>query len=299
MTETAEPVTAETERIGAMGDGNHMMTATELAAPEQSGIAEYARVLWRRKWIIIITTVVAVVGVLGYCVVSSKTYTATATVELLPDVSNLLNQSGNSVNPTVSDVNVSDVIQVIESSSISSIVAKTIPNPPSASASQVGTIDTTDIVNVSASSGSPQTAAAAANAFANSYINYERGINKSVFTSAAAQLQNKVNTVNIAISNITNQIRSTPAGTNTDSSTVELSDLENQLTTLENELQTDQFYSTQGTNSEVGRVITAATVPTKPSSPKTSEYTVLALIFGLIAGVGLALLVNSISRRRV
>jgi uncharacterized protein involved in exopolysaccharide biosynthesis len=298
MTETAEPVTAETERIGAMGDGNHI-SMTEVAAPEQSGIAEYARVLWRRKWIVIITTVVAVVGVLGYCVVSSKTYTATATVELLPNVSSLLNQSGNSVNPTVSDVNVADVIQVIESASISSIVAKTIPNPPSASATQVGTVDTTDIVNVSASSSSPQTAAAAANAFANSYINYERGINKSVFTSAAAQLQNKVDTVNIAISNITNQLRSSPAGTNTDSSTVELSDLENQLTTLENELQTDQFYSTQGTNSEVGRVISAATVPTKPSSPKTIEYTVLALIFGLIAGIGLALLVNAISRRRV
>jgi len=45
--------------------------------------------------------------------------------------------------------------------------------------------------------------------------------------------------------------------------------------------------------------VTAATVPTKPSSPKTIEYTVLALIFGLIAGIGLALLVNAISRRRV
>jgi uncharacterized protein involved in exopolysaccharide biosynthesis len=298
MTETAEPVTAETERIGAMGDGNHI-SSTELAAPEQSGIAEYARVLWRRKWIIIITTVVAVVGVLGYCVVSTKTYTATATVELLPDVSPLLNQSGSSVNPTVSDVNVSDVIQVIESSSISGIVAKTIPNPPSASASQVGTIDTTDIVNISAGSTSPQTAAAAANAYANSYINYERGINKSVFNSAAAQLTNKVDTVNIAISNLTNQLRAAPAGTNTETTDVQLSNLQDQLTTLQNELQTDQFYATQGTTTEVGRVISAATVPTKPSSPKTVEYTVLALIFGLIAGVGLALLVNAISRRRV
>jgi uncharacterized protein involved in exopolysaccharide biosynthesis len=298
MTETAEPVTAETERIGAMGDGNHI-SSTELAAPEQSGIAEYARVLWRRKWIIVITTVVAVVGVLGYCVVSTKTYTATATVELLPDVSPLLNQSGSSVNPTVSDVNVSDVIQVIESSSISGIVAKTIPNPPSASASQVGTIDTTDIVNISAGSTSPQTAAAAANAYANSYINYERGINKSVFNSAAAQLTNKVDTVNIAISNLTNQLRAAPAGTNTETTDVQLSNLQDQLTTLQNELQTDQFYATQGTTTEVGRVISAATVPTKPSSPKTVEYTVLALIFGLIAGVGLALLVNAISRRRV
>ncbi|HEY6471561.1 MAG TPA: Wzz/FepE/Etk N-terminal domain-containing protein [Acidimicrobiales bacterium] len=298
MTETAEPLTAETERIGAMGDGNHIST-TEVTAPEQSGIAEYGRVLWRRKWIIIITTVVVVVGVLGYCVISTKKYTATATVELLPDVSTLLSQSGSSVNPTVADVNVADVIQVIESASISNIVAKTIPNPPSASATQVGTIDQTDIVNVSASSSSPQTAAAAANAFANSYINYERGINKSVFASAAAQLTNKVDTVNIAISNITNELRSSPAGTNTESTTVELSDLENQLTTLENELQTDQFYATQGINSEVGRVISAATVPTKPSSPKTIEYTVFALIFGLIAGVGLALLVNAISRRRV
>jgi uncharacterized protein involved in exopolysaccharide biosynthesis len=105
--------------------------------------------------------------------------------------------------------------------------------------------------------------------------------------------------VNIAISNLTNQLRAAPAGTNTETTDVQLSNLQDQLTTLQNELQTDQFYATQGTTTEVGRVISAATVPTKPSSPKTIEYTVLALIFGLIAGVGLALLVNAISRRRV
>ncbi len=47
---------------------------------------------------------------------------------------------------------------------------------------------------------------------------------------------------------------------------------------------------------EVGQVISSATVPTKPVSPKTIEWTVLALIFGVIVGIGVALLVNTMRR---
>ncbi len=280
--------------MSVAGEGSHI----EEPQPEQSGIAEYARVLWRRKWIVIITTVVVVGAVLAYCVLTTKTYSATATVQLEPPVSSLLS-TGQAANPTAALVNVQDVIQVMESSSISNIVAKTIPNPPSISVSQVGTLATTDIVQMTAGDSNPQLAAAAANAYANSYINYEKGITKSTFESAAAQIGNKVATVQLAISNLTNQIRSTPAGVNLTADEVELGDLENQLTDLQNELQQDQFYSSQGTNTEVGRVISAATVPTSPSSPDTIEYVILALIFGLIAGIGLALLVNAISSRRV
>jgi uncharacterized protein involved in exopolysaccharide biosynthesis len=104
-----------------------------------------------------------------------------------------------------------------------------------------------------------------------------------------------VDTVQLAIAGLTNQIRSSPAGTNVSSAEVQLSDLESQLTGLQNSLQEYDFYGTQGRNTEVGQLITAATVPTKPSSPKTVEYTVFALIFGLILGVGIALLINAVS----
>jgi hypothetical protein len=40
-------------------------------------------------------------------------------------------------------------------------------------------------------------------------------------------------------------------------------------------------------------------VPNSPSSHKTIEYTVLAPIFGLIADVGIALLVNAISKEQL
>ncbi len=272
---------------------------TASSQPEPSGIAEYARVLWRRKGIVIIVFVLAVGGVLAYCVLSSKTYSATATVLLEPPISQDLTQSQNPNAATTSIVNVQDIIQIMESSSISNIVARTIPNPPSISVSQVGTLATTDIVQMTASSGSPHVAAAAANAYAIAYINFEKGVTKSTFDSAQSQIQNKVNTVQLAISNLTNQIRSTPVGVNLTAGEVQLGDLQNQLTELEDQLQNYQFYATQGTNTEVGRVISAATVPSSPSSPHTIEYVVLAAIFSLIVGIGLALLVNALSARKV
>jgi uncharacterized protein involved in exopolysaccharide biosynthesis len=293
-------VTAEMGRHGGMsGEEFSASDPTSAPKPEQSGIAEYARVLWRRKWIVIGIVVLAVGGVLGYCVSATKTYSATATVYLEPPVSNLLSATGGA--PTTATLNVQDIIQIMESSSIANIVAKTIPNPPSISATQVGqasTLITSDIVTMSASSSSPETAAAAANAYANAYINFQKGLEKSTFQSAENQIGNKVATVQLAISNLTNQLRTTPAGVNLTADEVQLGDLENQLTDLQNSLQEYQFAATQGTSSEVGRVISAATVPSSPSSPHTTEYVVLAFIFSAIVGVGVALLVNAISRRR-
>ena len=280
------------------GGSSEPQSTTVAEGGERSGIAEYARVLWDRKWIIIIVFVLGVGGVLGYCVIAQKTYTAQATVLLEPPVSSLFSaQTAN--NPTIALVNVQDVIQVMESSAISNIVARTIPNPPSASVAQVGTLATTDVVTVSASSSSPQTAAAAANAYANAYINFERGINKGVFNSAANQVSNKLSTVQLAISNLDATIRSTPPGISQTALEVQLGDLENQQTSLENQLQEYQFAATQGTDTEVGRVISEATPPSSASSPHTIEYVIIAAIFSLILGIGIALLVNAVSNRRV
>ncbi len=263
---------------------------------DRSGIAEYGRILWDRKWIIIIVFVIGVGGVLGYCVLTGKTYTGEATVLLEPPVSSLFTaQTAN--NPTTALVNVQDVIQVMQSSSVSNIVARTIPNPPPVSVAQVGTLATTDVVTVSASAGDPHTAAAAANAYANAYINFERSIDKGVFESAANQVSNKLQTVQLAISNLDSTIRSTPVGVSQTAAEVQLGDLENQQTSLENQLQEYQFAATQGTATEVGRVISTATPPSKPSSPHTIEYVIVAAILSLIVGVGLALLVNAINPR--
>jgi uncharacterized protein involved in exopolysaccharide biosynthesis len=292
------PATAETQRVGSRGAAHAFTELSDADGGEQSGLGEYLHILWKRKAIIIVTFVVVVGGVLAYCVSASKSYTASATVFLEPPVSNLFQNGGASSSATPL-VNVQDQIQIMESSAVSDIVARTIPNPPSASVTQVGSLATTDVVSLSVSSGNRQTAAAAANAYANAYINYERGIDKAEYLSAAKQVTNKVNTLQIAINDLDNTIRATPAGLNQTANEVQLSDLENQLTALQDQLQGYQFASTQGQGTEVGRVISLATVPSSPSSPHTTEYVVIAAIFGLIGGVALALIVNAVSRRRI
>jgi uncharacterized protein involved in exopolysaccharide biosynthesis len=236
-----------------------------------------------------------VVGlVLAYCVIKTPTYSATASVLIEPDISQTLVEA-NFPTSTAALPDVPDAMQVIESSSVSAIVAQTIPNPPSVSASEVGT---TAVVQVTAKSSNAQTAAAAANAYAHAYIKYEQTQTTNTFVAAENQLQTKIDTVDLGISNINTEIRSAAAGANLSPQESQLGTLEQELTNLQDQLQNYQFYASQGTTSEAGQVISPATVPAKPSSPKTLEYTVFALIFGVILGIGVALLVNAVSVRR-
>lgn len=261
--------------------------------PNPSGLREYALVLWGRKLIILIVAAICVGATLAYCVAVTPTYQATASVLLEPPISQTLIQA-NFPTGAAPIPNVPDGIQVIESANVADLVAKTIPTPPSVSATQVGT---TDVVQVAVRSKNAHLAAAAANAYARAYIKYERRQTVDTFTQAQSQLQTKVDTVQLAISQLNGEIRGAAAGANTAPQETQLGNLENQLTTLQDQLQTYQFYATQGTATESGQLISTATVPTKPVSPKTLEWTVLALIFGLILGVGVALLVNAVSPR--
>ena len=174
-------------------------------------------------------------------------------------------------------------------------MTRSLPGAPSVTATQVGT---TDVVQVSVRSKNAQLATAAANAYANAYIHYEQQQTTDTFTAAQAQVQNKIDTLQLAIANLNAQIRSAPATTNVSPDDTQLGDLQGELTTLQDQLQNYQFYASQGVTTEAGQVISQATVPSKPVSPKTLEWTVLALIFGVILGIGIALLINALEPPR-
>src|SRR6185437_14931394 len=168
---------------------------------------------------------VCLVGTLAYCVLVKPTYEATASVLLEPPISQTLIEANNA-NSVAALPNVPDGIEVIESANVAKAVAKAVPGAPSVNATQVGT---TDVVHLSVRSKDAQQAAAAANAYAKSYIHYEQQQTIDTFSSAQAQLQNKVNTVNLAIANLNAQIRSAPAGTNLTPDETQLGDLQDQL----------------------------------------------------------------------
>jgi polysaccharide biosynthesis transport protein len=266
----------------------------EAAGAEPSGLREYALLLWHKRVTILVVAAVCVGATLAYCILTKPTYEASASVLLEPPISQTLVEASSPAGiAPLPDV--PDGIEVIESSAVADLVAKSLPGAPSVTATQVGT---TDVVQVSVRSKDPQSAAAAANAYAKAYISFEQKQTQDTFTSAQSQVQNKIDTLQLAIANLNAQIRSAPATTNVTPDETQLGDLQGQLTTLQNQLQNYQFYASQGVTTEAGQVISSATAPAKPVSPKTVEWTVLALIFGLILGIGVALLVNALAPPR-
>ena len=261
------------------------------ATAELSGLREYALLLWRKKVTVVVVAAICLGATLAYCVLVKPTYQASASVLLEPPISQTLVEA-NSPASVAALPDVPDGIEVIESSAVASAVHETVPDAPSVTATQVGT---TDVVQVSARSRDAQLATRAANAYARAYIHYEQQQTTDTFTSAQAQVQNKLDTLQLAIANLNAQIRAAPAGTNVTPDETQLSTLQNELTSLQGQLQNYQFYASQGVTTEAGQVISAATVPSKPVSPKTLEWAVLALIFGLVLGVGVALLVNAVA----
>jgi uncharacterized protein involved in exopolysaccharide biosynthesis len=254
-------------------------------------LREYALLLWHKRVLILVVAAICVGATLAYCVLTKPTYEASASVLLEPPISQTLVEA-NSAGAVAPVADVPDGIEVIESSAVAQIVAKTLANPPSVTATQVGT---TDVVQVSVRAKDPHLAAVAANAYAKAYIHFEQQQTTDTFSSAQSQVQNKIDTLQLAIANLNATIKSAPATTNVTPDETQLGDLQGQLTTLQNQLQNYQFYASQGVTTEAGQVISTATAPSKPASPKTVEWTVLALIFGLILGIGVALLVNALS----
>jgi uncharacterized protein involved in exopolysaccharide biosynthesis len=266
----------------------------ETASAEPSGLREYALLLWRKRVTILVVAAICVGATLAYCILTKPTYEASASVLLEPPISQTLVEASSPAGiAPLPDV--PDGIEVIESSAVAQLVAKTLPGAPSVTATQVGT---TDVVQVAVRSKDPQAAAVAANTYAKTYISFEQKQTQDTFSSAQSQVQNKIDTLQLAIANLNSQIRSAPATTNVTPDETQLGDLQGQLTTLQNQLQNYQFYASQGVTTEAGQVISTATAPSKPVSPKTVEWTVLALIFGLILGIGVALLVNALAPPR-
>lgn len=266
---------------------------SEPGGTEPSGLREYALLLWKKKVTILVVAAICLGVTLAYCVLVKPTYQSTASVLLEPPISQTLVEA-NSTSGIAPLPDVPDGIEVIESSSVSDLVSKTIPDPPSVTATQVGT---TNVVQVSVRSKDPQLAAMAANAYAHAYIQFEQKQTTDTFVSAQAQVQNKIDTVQLAIANLNSEIRGAPATANVTPDETQLGVLQNQLTSLQDQLQNYQFYASQGVTTEAGQVISSATVPSKPVSPKTLEWSVLAVIFGLILGIGVALLVNAVAPR--
>jgi uncharacterized protein involved in exopolysaccharide biosynthesis len=256
----------------------------------QTGLREYALQLWARKLVIIIVFLLAVGGTLVYCVVTTAKYSGTSELLLTPTLSpTLLEANGGLTQNQLVDVP-SD-IQIIQSAVVRSQVSQTIPNPPTATVAQVGT---TDVVQITTTDKDAQVAAAASIAYAHQYISFEQDQTLKTLTNGIKLVQKHLDTVHLAIGTLQAKITATTAVGSAAGLQSQLNILNQENAALEQQLANYESFS-NGSGTQSGQIISFATVPSKPSSPKTLEWTIIAALLGLLVGVGAAMLVESLA----
>ena len=263
-----------------------------MAAGEELGLADFARILWHRKVSVVLLGILAAGAAFGFDTRRIKVYEGTAQLLITSPISSAISASGSN---TAAPVDILTATKVITSPANEQAAAQLlrVPSLPGASASQSGG---TAVVDVSVQSTDPALAVKAANAYAQAYINGQRTQAVASLEAAASQLSSKIADLGSQISAIQNQIDALTGSSRTaaaNSSSVsalqaQQSSLVEQQTTLRE--QVTQLQDTAHLAGGGGQIIGPAMLPASLVSPHRTRDTALAGVVGLVLGIGFALL---------
>lgn len=250
----------------------------EVVGPEK-GIGDYLAAIWRRKFTVLLTAVVAVAVAVGLDLTRTKQYTSSAQVLLTVPGATVGNSNTKAA---TNQPDIATDIQLITSSQVRQQVQKSLGKVSQPSVSQVGQ---TNVVSISATSPYPKRAAKVANAYALAYLsvskaNYLNGIQaqENALQAQINALQNQINQLNAELPSVT--------GSNASNVESQLTSYLGQQQTLKSQLSVLQQGATAASG---GQIVNSATPSSSPSSPKYLQDALFALGIGLLIGIGLAL----------
>jgi non-specific protein-tyrosine kinase len=249
-------------------------------------LREYIATLKARRWTILLMTVLVTGLAIGFSVMQTPQYTATARVLVeIPLLETGMPQL----------VNLETERQLVDSQAVAALASEelgvgndvetlldglTITSPPEA-----------EVLEIAYTSDDPAFARDAANAFADAYIAFKRNRQTTSLTAEQEAIEERIDNAEAQLAQITEDLEVAEAGTND----ALLVTLENNRTSLIARIgvlqqQLDDLQSSRPDRVAVGEVIEIAALPTNPSSPKYVSNTLLALFLGLALGIGLAFL---------
>ncbi len=249
------------------------MTAEFGADPTLRSYAELVR--RRKRWVIGLALLGLAVS-LAISFTEPRQYTASAQVLVQP--SSQASALGASEQP-VTTTEVQTMLQLVTSAPVTRAVQRALGSTPPVSASEVAQ---TNVIAITAVRSSPATAAATANAYARAFVNYQQAVALDSLAQAEGQLRAQIK----SISKQLKQLHGT-AGTASEQTA-----LVNQQAVLGEQLTQMQVNSPSETSGLV--LVTPAQPPSSPSSPKPTEDGALGLAAGLILGLAVAFLRESL-----
>lgn len=239
---------------------------------------DYLRMLWRRRRSIVLIVLVTLLASIGASIASEPTYEATATLVLQDQSKDPFTEtSAVALNP---DRTVQTEIQVFGGSAVRERVREILGAAPDVTATALGQ---TNAFAVTARAPEAAQAADIANGYARAYIDETRRQALVDIGSAADQLEGKVADLKRQI-NQTDLLPPTAATASARDSLVANQALFQQ--------KLDQLRVSASL--QIGRATTSklATAPDSPVTPQPVRSAILALIVGLILGLGTALLLE-------
>jgi len=230
-------------------------------------------VLRQRWWVIALCMVVSLLVALLYLARKPNEYTATASLQFANN--SLTNQvagvgGGQSVDPEGEN---NTNVQLVTTTPVAEKVVNSLRLhiSPGELLEKVSASDPQNdsIIDVSVTDSSPTVAAALANAFTQQYVAYSQEQNEEQLVRGQQLIAQKAAQL--------------PPSDTTDRAN---------LDALSQKLLLLQAVATAN-----AKVADVASPPEAPSSPKRKATAIVALVFGLLVGVGVALLVNLLTRR--
>jgi Mrp family chromosome partitioning ATPase/capsular polysaccharide biosynthesis protein len=266
------------------------------AEPRSVELRDYALVI-RRRWVLI--AVVAVLGAvlaMAYSVHKGRTYAATSEVVVQPTTQGPLNPPAQ---PNL-QVNMITEQAVAESAPVAALASQDMPASVSAAVAQgrlashltVTVPLQSNVLQLTWRAGSPQAAQQGANAFADGYLEYRHTSLAGQASSIAKTLAKQVASLQAEIKSSSAQLNDLPVGSAPRQTlSAGITALNGRLTGTTNTLASLATYDTSG-----GNVIRAGR-PLSPVGLSRSVIAVLGALLGLLAGIVIAFVRDSLDDR--
>ncbi|HEV2376287.1 MAG TPA: Wzz/FepE/Etk N-terminal domain-containing protein [Streptosporangiaceae bacterium] len=263
--------------------------------PDSYEAADYFSWLRRRWWIVLVLTVVGGVAAFGYATVAPKSYTAMAAVSVVP-VAGLSNNVVANGRTGSLQVNLDTEAQIVTSLNVAGQAGKIMHSnlPPFQLASHVAVTvpPNSSILDIACSWTTGAGSAQCAQAFATAYLNNRSATAAQQINSTVKSLEQTEAADTTKLGQLSSAIARLPrtsAQRVTDTNQVHL--LGRQIQTLSNQVATA---SAGLGNLSGGSIITPASAPSKPTSPKK----LIILPSGVVGGLVLGLIIGFFMDRR-